>query len=919
MAIQRTSDPVQGGAKDTRQYSTPGIAAAQVRPDYVTQVGDTSWKGKLIGDLVGLTTEVAKIGFDNATSDAYLKGAAQAGIDKTEAELQADPFTKDFATAGFRDAMGRLKVAQQEGDLARDMAWLSQKPANAPDGLGAYLAKQRAELMPILEGGSGRNRAAMIPQVALRDQSAIAQHTTAYQGFIFDMRGKSLAAPITTGLNVLTQMREAGASGADYQAQERTIMGKAADLWSDPSLPVKHKSALTKELIEYSLTNKHLGLYEALRDTKMPDTMDEHGNWTATGQPTSILERMDLKTQEALSGAYLKAKETTAALGYQDFMDRMSIEHAAVKNGTSTLDHSQWMAFLDSASRQGLLKQGTRDDMVQDWEKMMYKQTDGITAGTAFLAGDNNTVHAKRGSWQGAKADAEKILQNMPMPQQLERLSSAANIGNPLAAQMFGERITAPIMGLTVIDGKISADNKQALASFHALADNLSKKGPEHLAQLYAGMPEAASFRAQALRALMSEGNTPEVALNTVLTEEKKFAGMTPQAKALLAADTVKADEKYMQEIGTAGWFKRAWWSVSSIAFKDNALRDDLEMNGVLPYSSEDVKNPYARDISLENVRNGMREELNLLSMKGMLTSSEARTTQAMANVIKRTVHTEHGAIMVPVGQTPHKYFGVDAAIPTALIEKAISSQFKPTADGGQIRLTATPNGILHQEFDRNGTPMNSGTLPVENIARLVGVEQKKELAPIREQVGEGITVKHGEAAVTFNGVNTAGISPATMLEFRKDLVKFEGVRGKQYEDLSNKDPAALARRNGKLVYTAGVGVSTTNPKHYPKVQPDGSVTNEDISSSFKGASNEAATLAARTVNSVGLYNKDAFLLFGQLAYQGMGDTGKLMGALRTKDTNAALAAIKETKAYKYSQPERRQRYEQLTLGALKG
>jgi len=919
MAIQRNSEAAQIGTKDTRQYTSPNIAPANIRPDYVTQVGDTNWKGNLIGNLVGLTTQVAKIQFDNASADAYLKGAAQAGINKVESELQADPFTKDFATAGFRDSMGKLKSAQQEADLAGDMAWLREQP---PEKMQEYLNKQRNELMPILEGMSGAQRASMIPQVALRDQAAIARHAGEYQGFVFETKGKALSTPIVTGLNTLTALREAGASGEAYQAKERTIVGQAIAMWADSTLPRKHKEALTKELVEYSLTNQHLGLYHALRDDKVPDTLDDNGNWTASGNATSILERMDLKTQESLSGAYLKAKEATAARGYQSFMDNLSIQHAAIKNGTSQLDHEQWMAYLDSATSQGLIKQGQRDDMVQDWERMQYKKTDGISAGTAYLTGGADKIFALNKDWNSAGQDADAILAKLPMPEQLDLLSKAVVVhGNMHAATKFGERVNQPIMSLSTPDGKITQEGARTLATFNAVADGL-KQYPGQAAQLYAGMNEQAAFRAKALRAQHEAGFTPEVALANVLEIEKAASGKTPQVRAILAAQVSKEDEKYVQSIGTAGFWQRTWWAATSPFSRENAVRGGLERNAPLVGTAGDPTNAAVRDLSIMKVQNAMREELDYVSLTGRISSSEDRVELAMANVIKRSLETSHGTIIMPTRSTPHSYFGFtdkdgrpEVSTPTALIEKAISNRFKPVSEGGRIELNALPQGLQWQEYDRNGTPVpgRGGNLPKDVIVKDTRDLGNKELQPIREQVGEGIKLNRDGVNLQYNGVNTAGVSPASMLQFRKDLVAFEDVKRIAYEDLSNKD-----RKPNAKVWTVGVGVSTTNP-HFPKLDANGVASDEAINTSFKMASNEAAAKALKIQNSVGIHNEAAFLLFGQFAYQGTYGTDKYFAAMKARDSEAAMAALKQTKAYGYARGARRKRYEQLTLEALKG
>lgn len=926
MTVQRNSEPARLAVQDTRQYSSPNISVGNNQPDMVRSVGDSTWRANLVNNLVGLTTQVAKIQFDNDTTDAYLKGAAQAGTDKLEADLQADPLTKDYATAGFRDTMGKLKQSEQDGELAKDMVWLRESP---PEKMAEYLNKQRGELLPVLNGMSGQARSTMIPTMALRDQAAIAKHGAEYQAHVFKMEGLRLTTPIVQGLNELSNIREQRLPGEVYQQQERKVIGEAVAMWTDGRIPRSQKSALTQELLEYSLTNQHLGLYQALRDAKVPDSVDEHGNWFSSGKPTSILERMDLPTQEKMAGAYLKAKEATAAVANQDFMDRMSIEHAAIKSGTSVLNFDQWKNFLDSATSMKLIKQNQRDDMIQDFYKNQASNQNSLLAGQAFMFNDSDKVFSFGKDMGAAKKDADKILAKLPLPDQVKSLSRAVDLGNVEAAGMIGERVGPAVMQLSVTDGKMSPEHEATLATVHGVLDKYQGNHAT-VAQIYAGMPEQVADRLRMLREQHADGKTGAVSLSNVLLIEKAAAGKTPQEKAVLAAETIKDDEKYVQSIGNAGWWQRAWWSASSVFSRENGIRDSMEQNGVLPdfitkgtALAETPTDIQVRDLSRLNVQTALREELRRQSLKGTLFSSEERTQAAMAEVMKRSLQTAQGAIVLPARETPHKYFGFtevgDNATPVGMIEQAISKRFKPTSEGGRVDLRADRDGLHWQEYDRNGTtvPGQDGILPPTVIRDEVKQLQNKALQPIREQVGEG--VKHTDNGVTlqYNGVNTAGVPPKDMLQFRKDLVSFEGIRRVAYDDLSGKVHDSGPRK-GQKVQTVGVGVSTTN-ENFPVLDAHGVASDAAIADSFKAASNNAARIALTMQDKTGIKNSASFLLFGQFAYQGQGNFTQFANALSSRDQDAALAALKATTAYGYAKGARRKRYEQLTIEALKG
>jgi GH24 family phage-related lysozyme (muramidase) len=171
---------------------------------------------------------------------------------------------------------------------------------------------------------------------------------------------------------------------------------------------------------------------------------------------------------------------------------------------------------------------------------------------------------------------------------------------------------------------------------------------------------------------------------------------------------------------------------------------------------------------------------------------------------------------------------------------------------------------------------------------------------------GRGKTMRQDTAAVTFNGENAAGVAPELMYQFRDTLVKHEGVRNTVYKDTKGNP-------------TIGVGIA--NKAYFPKVGPDGKIDQATIDSTFRKASNDAATFGARATQQLGLSeSKSAFLLFSEFAYQGTGGTFKEMAqAISRKDKEAALAALKTTKAYDYSQPARKAHYEKLVLASLEG
>lgn len=912
--VQRTAVDYNLRAQDTRRMSSPTVAAGNVRADHITQVGDQNWRSNLLGNLVQFGTGIASKLVDNATTNAYLKGSADAAAGKAEEELQSDPFTKDWQTAGFRDTMGRVKQAEADAQLEQDMPRLrTQSPAE----MAAYLDAQRSDLLPALAGMSGEARSKMIPNMAIRDQAAISKHKGLHQQHIWDVQGKGFTAPITQGLNDLTSIREMRLGGEAYQDAEKKVVGRLLDMRIS-SLPTAQKDALTLELLEFSLANQHLGLYQALSKKLTPDTVNADGTFSSDSKLT-VLEQLPVPVQEKLSKAYVKAKEATQTIANQDYFDTFNSQLWSLKNGVSTLDYDQVRAIADAGTMIGLSPE-KRDSLFSAYYESEHKKGGNLRYAQAWMTNQTNTLFSDgKTVADGRTAAIDTILKGKTVPEQLLALGSAIDYGNTDAAKVFGERIAPSIASLAVSDGKITPEHNQNLDTMYKLFDS-AKGNSIMMAALSAGIPEELQARVDRLRALHASGQTGAPAVARMLEMEKAEAGMSKQEKAVASRGIAEEDQKYLNKIGNEGWLSRTVDSVVGLHSRDSAVRADMELRGVMPDASPDTR-AIVRDSAIRTYKTGMREEMQELANRGMTGDSESRAVIAMGQLMRRSVRAGEMPIILPKGSTPHKYFETDPATPVDMIDKALGNRIKPTADGGYMDVTATATGLAYQEWDRNGVsvPTNAGMLSPSTIRDDVKALHTQKLKPTIEEVGEGVTYKDKNIEFKYNGVNTAGVSTKDMLAFRKTMVEQEGVKTIAYEDLSGK-----LKPDGTRVRTVGVGVSETNPEHFPKLDASGRVTPDQLVTSFKGATNAAAKRAVGIQEALGLPNSAAFQLFAGLSYQGLGqvyerkDKGvPFAKAMQSKDKVEAIAALKQTTAYKMSQHRRQALYERLTLAAL--
>lgn len=914
MAVLRESAAPQGALQDTRRYSAPQISQGNVQPDYVRTVGDQSWRQNMIGNLVNMGNNLVSKYVDNELTNAYLKGSAQAELGKVETELETDPFTKNWQVAGFRDNMGRLTHAKQEADLAKDMQWLREK---SPEEMSQYLAKQRNELLPVLEGMSGEMRSKMIPTMALRDQAALQNYKTQHQQHIWDVTGKTLTQGISQGITQLGTIKEMNQGGDAYIKQTQSVMAGIIDMRTS-NLPQAQKDILTQEVAELALTQGHTGLYLAMRDAVVPDYIGPNGKMTSNG--LSMLESLPVPTQEKLSKAFQTAEQASNALAHQDFRDNFIKESAALDNGVSTLDHAQWKAILDTGSRLKIISPEQRDKAITRWEDAQFKRNDSLVLGQAFLSNNTSAIYQHPKGMSGAEANAKELLAKMPLPVQIQTLANSVALGNTNANKLLGERMNPTLMALQVTDGKMTPEHAEALAQIHSTMDALEKDQKLVPDEIYRGMSDTAKMRLMRLRELNKDGQTGAAGVAAMLRAEEKHSSYTEQEKAVLAQDAVRADEKFLTGIGGQGLFSRTADRVMGVFSRDSALRYQMEGKGVVP-DADPAAQAKLRDAYVQTWQSAVRDEMRSLALQGANSagSSEARAEAAMAAVINRTVSTGHGAMIVPRGQTVQKYFGVADATPPSLIDSAIANhpQFKATAEGGWVQMDATPQGIRFQEFDRNAirVPGRAGIVKPGDLAPAIEAQKAPNRKLIQDTMGAGVPYSSGGIMFNYNGVNTAGVSEIDMLKFRKNLIQNEGVRSKPYDDATGKELKAGDTPTGNK--TIGVGIA--HESFWPETRPDGSVSNEAIAASFIKASNNAALQAVRTQESTGIKNSASFQLFAEFTYRGKGNFKQFEDAIKTRDESAALEALKKTTAYSMSKATRRKHYETLTIAALKG
>lgn len=902
---QRNYTAPEFNVRDNRQYQQSGVARGDYTPNATVQVGDDGWRDKLLSNIVQDWKPVANQYVDTRLQEEYIKGQMQAGVVKSEEELQGNPLTRDWQVAGYRDTMGKMSLADAEASLASDMVELRKQ---GPEAMAKYLSERRAKLMPQMEGMSRESRAAVAGQLVLQDKAAIKQHTSEHTKYIIEQKSLAVHAKNNTSMRTLEGAQAQAAIGGitteAYLDQVRSAAGSTyANIWADKSLPDSVKQQLTTEVLQYALSKGQVDLYEYFQDNPIED-----------GEGTTILQRLDPESQLKLSNAYREAMGRTSDMRNLGRMEQLAKLEAQIDSGTSPMTFDEVKNMLapmvvnktiTGERYQSLLNKYVDKAMKGEQSHQMVEM---VSKGD--LQGVFNSGKTVKEAWEMVDASLSRIKAT---PEQ--RLSTYLMSG--MNGMEGGFAKAAGVAGVAFRqarqpDGTVLPQHLETIRTIDRALRTAESNGHTYArTELLSGMSEQdRMFVERVLR--MSGGGDGESkmpfdqAIATATELEAKESAMTPAIRAATSAKTSQDVAKAIDKMDSVGFWSNAWQKAKGIF-----SADAQNTNTISPYSAMSFKDGIFSDTAnVEFYENEARDALRAAAGDVLIMNPTASADEVMsaakASVASRTINTDFGPVFMPRNAELTQVFGV-APAETSLIGPAISSLFKATKEDANYRVAFKNGNLFYQEYDRDGVPVGTGSRIEpsairDKVAELV--QGRRTLAD--ERYGNGRLVQQDGIEFRYSGVNTVGAPIDWMYGFRDNLINQEGVRSKPYKDTVGKT-------------TVGVGVMEKNP-HYPKVNPDGTVSADEVRRSFAGASNDAAKSGLREARNSGVYNKHGFMLMSELAYQSgpgfltqknsVGDEYRAFaGALQARDVESAKAAFKGTAAYRRSGDARRKHY----------
>lgn len=682
---------------DTGQFQQRQVAQADTRPQTPMVIGDSSWKDRLLQDWGSKASGALQQLSEQSLVNEYLDGQAQAGIIKSEDELQGNVLTRDWKVAGYRDTMGKLALAESQANFKTDLVDLREKSG---DELNAYLADRRAKLTPMLDSMSRESRAQVAGQLLLNDNADIATWKTQHAAYIMDVKHQSYSTALGMQLQTLrdtqTQLLAGTASKENYTSALRNVMGVLEmGVWRDSGLTTELKQSITTDALLQGLHAGQPDTYEYLRDNAIPNP---------DGTTGTILSRLSSEDQTKLGDAYTKSMQKTAGIRNMAARNEYvslaaSVEsnigidptelsrkaNAMVVSGAISADEGE---SLRKGNLVNLYKAEQKAALVSQSNAKAIQVADAVSRGdTAALRslGVNNTdaiqtsLETMTAAGTPPEAQVAWLLQSAP-----KGVGSAAY---KAAGSMLAESITA----MRLSDKPLTQHTKVTQTFLDYMQKNKSTANEGLIAGVLEGIPETDRAFAVSLFSAVRNGESSVDAVNTARTAYLKNTTATKAEKnavyAATGAEVTKAIKEQLSTGMISSVFRAIKRSVNGARY--GGLKDSLL----------GVKDPSA-DLNEYELNKAVTEEAGVLQQEHPYMKPEDVANVAIANVNGRVIPTRHNDIIVPKGADVATLFGVRAdQVP--LIGEALGKLVNAsTADNTAIHFRVSEGKVLFDEVN---------------------------------------------------------------------------------------------------------------------------------------------------------------------------------------------------------------------------
>lgn len=879
--VMRNSGPLNieapQGTPQVRQSGVGRVAPDVAKFSSGQKIREQSTADRILSSLIPAGQRIAENAFNEQLESRYLEGVQAAAEGRTEEELDTNPITADWTKAGYRDTAGRLAVSKQQAQLQIDMPKLVQGTA---EDFGRYQKEQRAGLMPQMEGMSKKQRAAMFAQMANDTVADQKKYTSGRAAWILDQEQKSIQQAMTVRRGNLDAAK---GDMALYQQEVQGFVGAIyKDVWQNPKLTEGLMQDMTRQAMEFASSSDNVAVYDAMKNTVV-----KFGD----GKEGTMMSRLSFEDQIKVDKAHRSSMDRVKVTRAADFETWVAASEAAWADPSigATETYEEVDTQIRVAEASGILSPGKRESILKSFFKAKATNIDNGVLAKAFAAGDQQTMFSKNKTQDDGLKAWLKVNKDMPLPQAVQGLMVIGNNSGMDSALTKAGDFLKPAFAQLGYGEDINPENAQLVTNtLQALSIAESTNPGARSKFLQALSPEQQDL-ALYMGELQKEGVSDPLTVTRMARAKQLQDKQTGGLRTEMVANARKEDAAVVQEIddrqllGSLSQGFKSWFSADADAKKRMGTRRAWFENA-----------DRTAEVRAQG-QIGLAEELAIIGQSNPTMSADSRKSKALAALAARTIDTESGPLTMPRGQTVQSYFGVPAYADSTFVGQAIDTMMKPQ-EGNRMAWSVDPtNKLLYRELNGDGKVVKSGILDPRSVAPVVQEQLDKEAANASVQVGPGTTVQ----GVRFNGLNTANVEPAAMVALRRDIVQSEGVKDKKYPD----------GKEGQSSF--GVGIHQTNNHYQPPLGRDGTYSPEQIRDTFMRASNDAAELAQKSMNSIGVTGEPYLRLFGELAYQSPGSARDpdLLAHISLGNKFEAAQALMQTAAYKNSPDDRKARY----------
>lgn len=884
--VQRTYSPVE----PKEQVGRTSIQQVQLAPERVDaqRINNqlkTSTADVLLNALLPTAGRLAQQAFERSTEEAYLEGVSQFAAGVSEVELESNPITRAWTTAGHRDTAGRVAVAEAQADLALKLPELAAKEPDDEGGFNQYMAQQRDRLTATLQGMSAKQRAATFAQLANDEIAAQKKYTAARTEYILNQERQSIVAGLTARRDNL----ELSSTMADSSVYTEEVISLTdylyGSIWQNDKLPDATKVDMIQQAAEYYASGDHTMVYDALRQRRY--VFDD-------GTEGTLWSKLPLDSQIKIDTAHRKAEGRVKDIRAAEWEVYVANEKSLWNDGIFNHTYDEYVGMALDAVQEGIMTAGQAGALAGQYLEAQRKFGRDSGVSNAFASGDTQRMfELGKSQREGAEAYRRSRAQaGAPASQVMaELVSISVNTGQYAGLAVAGEML-APALGQLGMSGDIDPENAAMIKGMIDALNEAESTRPGAYSAILEGLPDDQGIMLEMMRhVLATETSDPLDAAERVRTLRDRSTGAVAQEQRRVATQenaALVAEISERQLLGTiTGWAKGLIW-------EDERQLHQLRQRRRWFENSDRV------EAKMLDARVAYSEELESLARVAPYMSAESRRNKALAAVSSRVVETEQGSLILPQYQTVHSYFDVPKAVDAPYVGRALGELYKPTTQGGTLDFRVAPDGgIRVVEFDADGNALPAIELDRSAVREKVLENLQKDAKQVDKEVGAGQRFQGASGQVIrANGLNTAGVDTRDMLSLRRNLVKSEDMRAVPYEDQRG-------------IKTVSVGVSSLNTYWEEPEGPLGTYTGAQLQRMFAGASNEAAEVATSSMRSAGISGRHAFLFLGEVAYQSqrVAKDPELLAAMSVGDLAKAEEVFKNSTVWQWSGPERREQY----------